>query len=72
MVGKSRQSRVDDSNQRLAHKKKSSISLTDIIGERYNNYVNPLSISNSKTKMNNTDTLNSENIKTFHNRPPSS
>ena len=72
MAGKSRQSRVDDSNQTLAHKKKSSISLTDIIGERYNNYVNPLSVSNSKTKMNNTDTLNSENIKTFHNRPPSS
>jgi len=74
MAEKSRQSKFVDSNQRQGLKKNSSISLTDIIGERYNHYVNPLNGSNSKTKMNNTDTLTSDNIlsKTFHNRPPSS
>ena len=48
--------------------------MTEIIGERYNNYVNPLSASNSKTKLNNIDTLTSDNIlsRTFHNREPSS
>ena len=48
--------------------------MTEIIGERYNNYVNPLSASNSKTKLNNIDTLTSDNIlsRTFHNRALSS